>query len=75
MLCAKCQSDNLPDGAFCIQCGAKLEAMCPSCGLSKQLGLKFCRKCGAKLATTSTATTVIAEHTGPREMTEGSGDT
>src|SRR5215472_17611866 len=51
MLCAKCQSDNLPDAAFCTECGAKLEAMCPSCGLSNPPGSKFCRKCGSKLST------------------------
>ena len=33
MLCGKCQDDNLPDAAFCGECGAKLEAVCPSCGL------------------------------------------
>jgi ribosomal protein L40E len=51
MLCAKCQSDNLPDAAFCTECGAKLEAMCASCGLSNPPGSKFCRKCGSRLST------------------------
>jgi hypothetical protein len=37
MLCGKCQDDNLPDAAFCGECGAKLEAVCPSCGLGNYL--------------------------------------
>src|ERR1700730_15198814 len=37
MLCGKCQDDNLPDAAFCSECGAKLEAVCPSCGLGNYL--------------------------------------
>jgi class 3 adenylate cyclase/ribosomal protein L40E len=49
MLCRKCQSDNLPDAAFCTECGAKLEETCPSCGLSNPPGSKFCRKCGSRL--------------------------
>jgi class 3 adenylate cyclase len=53
MLCAKCQSDNLPDAAFCTECGAKLDAMCPSCGLGNPPGSKFCRKCGSRLSTIS----------------------
>jgi hypothetical protein len=37
MLCGKCQDDNLPDAAFCSECGAKLEAVCPSCELGNYL--------------------------------------
>ena len=71
MLCPKCKSDNLPDAAFCSECGAKMEAECPSCGLSNPPGSKFCRKCGSRLATISTAASVIAEHGEPREVPEG----
>src|ERR1700758_3156692 len=53
MLCPKCKSDNLPDAAFCSECGAKLEAACPSCGLGNPPDSKFCRKCGSGLGVTA----------------------
>ena len=70
MLCPKCQTDNLPDAAFCSECGAKMEAECPSCGVSNPLGSKFCRKCGSRLSTTGTAASVIVKH-GERPVPEG----
>jgi predicted amidophosphoribosyltransferase len=34
MLCGKCQDDNLPDAAFCGECGAKLEGCAHPAGLA-----------------------------------------
>src|SRR5262249_48072936 len=53
MLCAQCQTDNLPDGTFCSECGAKLEAACPPGGLGNPPGSKFCRRCGSGLGVTA----------------------
>jgi len=47
MKCARCQSENTVDARFREECGAKLEATCPRCGLTP--GKKFCRSCGAAL--------------------------
>ena len=66
MLCLKCRSDNLPDAAFCSECGEKLEAVCPSCGLGNPPSSKFCRKCGSRLSAASVAG--YSEH---REAPEG----
>ena len=71
MLCAKCQDDNLPDAAFCGECGAKLEAVCPSCGLGNLPGSKFCRNCGSRLSTTGTSAPGMAEHDEPYAASEG----
>jgi class 3 adenylate cyclase/tetratricopeptide (TPR) repeat protein len=51
MLCPKCQSDNLPDAAFCSECGAALEGACHFCGITNPPSAKFCRRCGAGLGT------------------------
>src|SRR5262245_31795473 len=48
--CHQCQHQNATDAAFCDECGARLEAGCPSCGDPNRVGAKFCRKCGHELA-------------------------
>ncbi len=55
MKCPKCQSENLPDSAFCEECSAPLEAACPSCGTGNRPTAKFCRKCRAPLTDTPAA--------------------
>jgi class 3 adenylate cyclase/tetratricopeptide (TPR) repeat protein len=49
MTCARCQAENDAGAHFCEDCGARLEAACPSCGTSVTPGKKFCRSCGAAL--------------------------
>jgi len=56
MLCPKCNNDNLPDAAFCSECGARIESGCPSCGLANPPGSKFCRRCGSRLSAGVAAT-------------------
>jgi class 3 adenylate cyclase/tetratricopeptide (TPR) repeat protein len=34
---------------FCVECGSKLEIICPECGYSNSLSHKFCGGCGHKL--------------------------
>jgi len=34
---------------FCGQCGAKLAALCPQCGIENPPGFKFCGECGSPL--------------------------
>src|ERR1700730_7122242 len=55
MRCAKCHNENLDDAAFCAECGAKLELVCPSCTVANGPGSKFCRKCGAPLTASGNA--------------------
>ncbi len=49
MKCGRCQHDNPADATFCDECGARVEATCPSCGEANRAGAKFCRKCGEAL--------------------------
>jgi hypothetical protein len=36
--------------AFCGRCGARLAALCPSCGYANPEGFAFCGKCGTRVA-------------------------
>jgi class 3 adenylate cyclase/tetratricopeptide (TPR) repeat protein len=50
MKCRRCQFAN-PDGVnFCVECGSKLEKICPECGYSSSLSHNFCGGCGRKLS-------------------------
>lgn len=46
MECVKCQHQNRPQSKFCLECGAPLESVCPSCGTRLPAGAKFCDECG-----------------------------
>jgi predicted amidophosphoribosyltransferase len=37
MNCPRCQQDAPPDAEFCPECGAKLAAVCGSCGTAGQV--------------------------------------
>ena len=56
-VCEKCGAALLPDGRFCVQCGAPVpqpepvpeEKVCPYCGAHASADAKFCVECGTKL--------------------------
>ena len=50
MKCGSCGSENFPEGRFCEQCGAPLEAHCPECGAGVRLTARYCGSCGCRLA-------------------------
>ncbi|MGH7856275.1 MAG: zinc ribbon domain-containing protein [Candidatus Binatia bacterium] len=50
MNCPACRHENPLDSAFCEECGARLERLCPSCGTACAAAAKFCRSCGTSLA-------------------------
>ena len=58
MECPKCRFENRDGVAFCEECGAKLELICPECGGGIPLGRKFCGNCGHRLVAAE-KTTVI----------------
>ena len=46
MQCSKCQFEN-PEGVkFCVECGKKIELICPECGSPNSPKFKFCGECG-----------------------------
>jgi class 3 adenylate cyclase len=49
MKCSKCQFENPEGSSFCLECGGKLELLCPQCGNALPFGAKFCNKCGHDL--------------------------
>lgn len=55
MLCGACRTDNPAQNRFCDQCGAPLEAVCPSCGAQVRPEAKFCGSCGKRLGEAATA--------------------
>jgi hypothetical protein len=42
--------------AFCGRCGARLAALCSSCGFANPAGFAFCGKCGARVVAAPAAT-------------------
>jgi len=51
MKCPRCQHENPPGSAFCLECGGRLASACASCGAELPAGSKFCNKCGTPVAT------------------------
>lgn len=54
MQCPQCHSDNRDAVNFCEECGAKLQLVCPRCGVGVPLERKFCGQCGQALAAAAT---------------------
>jgi hypothetical protein len=59
MTCLQCGRENGADAAFCDECGARLEALCPACGESNRPGAKFCRRCGESLVSAHSPTRIV----------------
>jgi len=71
MKCPRCQAENDDAGArFCEDCGARLEAACPSCGTPVTPGKKFCRSCGAALTTEPAGRFASPESYIPKHLAE-----
>ena len=70
MKCSRCQAENDPAARFCEDCGARLEAACPSCGTPVTPGKKFCRSCGAALTTEPASPVPSPESYTPKHLAE-----
>jgi class 3 adenylate cyclase/tetratricopeptide (TPR) repeat protein len=53
MKCPRCQQETPSDADFCPECGAKLGAVCASCGTANAPTHSFCKKCGQPLGTSA----------------------
>src|SRR5213594_3788594 len=53
MKCPRCQQEAPSDAEFCLECGAKLAALCSQCGTANAPIHKFCKKCGQSLTAAS----------------------
>ena len=49
MQCPQCLFENPDQAKFCLECGAKLQAVCAQCGAALPPQAKFCFECGAKV--------------------------
>jgi class 3 adenylate cyclase/tetratricopeptide (TPR) repeat protein len=49
MNCSRCQEPNPPQARFCSDCGARLVAVCPACGVDLPEGSRFCFACGLRV--------------------------
>ncbi len=70
MRCSRCQAENDATARFCEDCGARLEASCPSCGTPVTPGKKFCRSCGAALPTEPAGRFASPEAYTPKHIAE-----
>jgi class 3 adenylate cyclase/tetratricopeptide (TPR) repeat protein len=70
MKCSRCQAENDAGARFCEDCGARLEAACPSCGTPVTPGKKFCRSCGAALTTEPASPVPSPESYIPKHLAE-----
>jgi class 3 adenylate cyclase len=61
-VCSACGTGNNDGAKFCNECGAPLQAVCPSCGAPSSG--KFCSECGAAL-TAAPVPAVPAQPTAP----------
>jgi ribosomal protein L40E len=50
-LCQWCGAQNARESTECQECGARLIAICPSCGAETKAGVEFCRACGLAFET------------------------
>ena len=55
MQCLRCQHENPSGVKFCGECGARLEALCPSCRAANPPANRFCNECGESLAQAAAA--------------------
>jgi serine phosphatase RsbU (regulator of sigma subunit)/class 3 adenylate cyclase len=55
MNCPRCQTDNLPDARYCLNCGAALALRCSNCQAELTPGARFCMYCGQAIRTQTPA--------------------
>jgi class 3 adenylate cyclase/tetratricopeptide (TPR) repeat protein len=66
MRCVRCQAENVAPAHFCVDCGARLEQTCPTCGEPVPPAKNFCRSCGASLTADASSAT---RYTSPESYT------
>ena len=69
MKCPRCQQESPADADFCPECGAKLAAICASCGTANAPAHKFCKKCGQRLGSEASASPPPERFTSPESYT------
>ena len=48
--CSACGFGNSPGTRLCVQCGAALPTLCPTCGAAVREQSRFCNRCGAPIS-------------------------
>jgi uncharacterized membrane protein YvbJ len=55
MTCPACGTTNPAGAKFCVECGSRFTAACPSCGATTNPpGARFCAECGTRMAAAAT---------------------
>jgi class 3 adenylate cyclase len=49
MKCSFCKFENPENSKFCLECGRKMDFICPQCGEALPSTAKFCNQCGQTL--------------------------
>ncbi|MBT4305656.1 MAG: zinc-ribbon domain-containing protein [Chloroflexi bacterium] len=50
MICSNCQTVNIEDAKFCMNCGESLNITCPRCKFNNPGNAKFCVNCSQSFA-------------------------
>ncbi|MDX1614077.1 MAG: adenylate/guanylate cyclase domain-containing protein [Candidatus Promineifilaceae bacterium] len=56
MICPKCQTSNVEDANFCLNCGQRIARLCFRCGRRVLAHARFCDSCGQALVGSSEGT-------------------
>jgi class 3 adenylate cyclase/predicted ATPase len=69
MKCGRCSFENPDRVKFCVECGGRLEILCPGCNFSNPPQFKFCGECGHSLAQTKEPASTSIDYTKPPSYT------
>ena len=70
MICRHCQTQNLDEAKFCMNCGKPLNAACSKCGYENLPQAKFCINCGNQLSAPASTQKNAIQKFIPKEFAE-----
>jgi class 3 adenylate cyclase/tetratricopeptide (TPR) repeat protein len=70
MKCPRCQHENPPHAKFCLECGARLAAVCAKCHSGLAAGARFCSECGEPVATAAASRFATPEAYTPKHLAD-----
>ncbi|MBT6356492.1 MAG: AAA family ATPase [Chloroflexi bacterium] len=70
MICSNCQTVNIEDAKFCMNCGESLNITCPRCKFNNPGNAKFCVNCSQSFAFRQKKTVSQTKNVIPKEYEE-----